>query len=46
VLIVGIGTMEAGAATMMVPSEVPEPATVILYGVAPGGRIDKLVTKR
>jgi hypothetical protein len=46
VLVVGIGTNEPGAATMIVPGDVPDPATVIVYGVAPRGRVDKLVTKR
>jgi len=46
VLVVSTGTIEAGVATMMMPGEVPDPAIVTVYGVAPGGRVAKLVTKR
>jgi hypothetical protein len=46
VLAVGIGRNEAGAATMIVPGDVPDAVRVIVYGVAPRGRVEKLVTKR
>ena len=37
---------EAGAATMTVSGDPPDPAIVTVYGVAPGGNTEDLVTKR